>query len=213
LQRKSPIASQSSDCFIGFVSAAAAPQRLRRVTSSRRPADVSKIHSCVTKVRIFFSRERPLRIRPFWACARQKNYLKRIPFRSGALHGLQSGCSVCRRHGPIRQFFDHLFEYAGGSSRCHRQPARADPAVLRGRFRRFFRDAFCNPNRARKVKRAPGSPWLSTHTRPPISSASCAHIARPSPVPPYFLVVEVSACAKASKILFCLSIGCRFPCL
>ena len=30
-------------------------------------------------------------------------------------------------------------------------------------------------------------------------------------MPPYFLVVDVSACAKASKILFCLSIGMPIP--
>ena len=75
----------------------------------------------------------------------------------------------------------------------------------------FSVDGFCKPNRAVKWNVLPRPTWLSTHTRPPINSASCAHIASPRPVPPYFRVVEVSACAKASKILFCFSIGMPIP--
>jgi len=37
-------------------------------------------------------------------------------------------------------------------------------------------------------------PALSTHIVPPISSESRLLIARPSPVPPYLRVVELSAC-------------------
>ena len=40
---------------------------------------------------------------------------------------------------------------------------------------------------------SPGTPVLSTHTVPPISSASRRLIARPSPVPPYRRLVEASA--------------------
>ena len=41
---------------------------------------------------------------------------------------------------------------------------------------------------------------LSTQMRPPISSTSCGEMASPRPVPPYLRVVELSACANASKI-------------
>ena len=45
-----------------------------------------------------------------------------------------------------------------------------------------------------KVKVAPfPSPSLSAHMVPPISSARRFEIARPSPVPPYLRVVELSA--------------------
>mmetsp|Transcript_21123 Transcript_21123/g.82004 ORF Transcript_21123/g.82004 Transcript_21123/m.82004 type:complete len:293 (+) Transcript_21123:254-1132(+) len=43
-----------------------------------------------------------------------------------------------------------------------------------------------------KLEPCPG-PALSTHMRPPISSASSLLIARPRPVPPYLRVVEASA--------------------
>ena len=49
-----------------------------------------------------------------------------------------------------------------------------------------------------KVEPWPG-PSLSTHIRPPISSASRRLIASPSPVPPYLRVVDESACEKDWK--------------
>ena len=89
----------------------------------------------------------------------------------------------------------------GDSSHCHPRPAPAAPlqrapdrrravGVRRGRAEAGREVEACCPR--------PGS--LSTQMRPPISSTSRAEMARPSPVPPYFRVVEPSACAKASKI-------------
>jgi len=50
-----------------------------------------------------------------------------------------------------------------------------------------------------KVEPSPGV--LSTVTSPPIIRANRRLIARPSPVPPYFRVVEASACENASNSL------------
>jgi hypothetical protein len=41
--------------------------------------------------------------------------------------------------------------------------------------------------------------------------ASSLLMERPSPVPPNFLLVDPSACWKASKISFCLSSGMPMP--
>ena len=57
----------------------------------------------------------------------------------------------------------------------------------------------------------PWPAWLSSHSRPPISFTSWEQIARPSPVPPYFRVIERSACSKASKITCCFSGGMPIP--
>jgi len=59
------------------------------------------------------------------------------------------------------------------------------------------------PNLAVKknVEPLPGS--LSTHIRPPIMSTMRVQIVRPNPVPPNFLVVELSAWEKALKIACC----------
>ena len=49
--------------------------------------------------------------------------------------------------------------------------------------------------------------------RPPISSTSCAEIARPSPVPPYSRVVEASACSNGLEDpLAACPAGCRCRC-
>jgi hypothetical protein len=37
---------------------------------------------------------------------------------------------------------------------------------------------------------------LSIPIRPPIASTSCIEIANPKPLPPYFRLVELSACEK-----------------
>ncbi len=37
---------------------------------------------------------------------------------------------------------------------------------------------------------------------PPNNEVSCLHILKPKPVPPYFLVVELSAWVNRSKIVF-----------
>ena len=50
-------------------------------------------------------------------------------------------------------------------------------------------------------KTLPAPTVLSTQIRPPIMPTSCREMARPRPVPPYFLAVEVSACEKAWKSL------------
>ena len=53
--------------------------------------------------------------------------------------------------------------------------------------------------RSVNVEPRPGS--LSTVTSPPIMRANRRVIARPSPVPPYRLLVAESACANASNSL------------
>src|SRR6185503_1412338 len=54
-------------------------------------------------------------------------------------------------------------------------------------------------NSNEKVEPRPGSD--STHSLPPCISMMRREIARPSPVPPFSLVVEESACWNSSKIL------------
>ena len=51
----------------------------------------------------------------------------------------------------------------------------------------------------------------STQIRPPINSTICFEIESPSPVPPYSLVVEDSACVNFWKIASCLSRGIPIP--
>ncbi len=53
--------------------------------------------------------------------------------------------------------------------------------------------------------------WLSTHSRPSSKETNWAEIASPSPVPPYRLLVDVSACENASKMLARLSSGMPMP--
>ena len=60
-----------------------------------------------------------------------------------------------------------------------------------------------------KVLPLPGV--LSTPMAPPINSTSRAQMARPRPVPPYFRVVELSACSNGRKIADCLSAGMPMP--
>ena len=52
----------------------------------------------------------------------------------------------------------------------------------------------CRGTVNRKTDPDPGS--LSAPMLPPINSTNCLQMASPSPVPPYFLVVEPSACTK-----------------
>ena len=52
---------------------------------------------------------------------------------------------------------------------------------------------------------------LSSQISPPIIWTSRAEIARPSPVPPYLRVVDVSAWEKALKSFCCLSGGMPMP--
>src|SRR5690606_31251902 len=47
----------------------------------------------------------------------------------------------------------------------------------------------------------PSPRWESTQMRPPCISTIRLEIDRPSPVPPFFLVAELSACWNSSKIL------------
>lgn len=56
------------------------------------------------------------------------------------------------------------------------------------------------PTCAVKQNVAPLPASLSTVIFPPIISTSCAQIVNPNPVPPYFRVVEESACENASKM-------------
>ena len=101
---------------------------------------------------------------------------------------------------------------SAGWSRCRPRPAPAAP-------RRSGCGSHC-PVRLRcavasrtsgEVERAalPGS--LSTQIRPPISSTSRDEIVRPSPVPPYLRVVELSACANGSKMALALLGGMPMP--
>ena len=51
-----------------------------------------------------------------------------------------------------------------------------------------------------KLKELPRPTALSTLMLPPNNSTSRDEIVRPRPVPPYWRVVDESACAKASKM-------------
>ena len=62
-----------------------------------------------------------------------------------------------------------------------------------------------------KLKELPFLSSLSTHILPPIFSMSCFEMVRPRPVPPYFRVVELSACVKLSNIFSCFSFGIPTP--
>ena len=62
-----------------------------------------------------------------------------------------------------------------------------------------------------KLKVVPRFSWLETLISPPISSTSCLEIGKPSPVPPYFRVVEVSACSNGAKILPRFSLAMPIP--
>ena len=53
--------------------------------------------------------------------------------------------------------------------------------------------------------------WLVTLSSPPISSTNSFDTDRPSPVPPYCLVVEPSACTNDSKIRCWSSLGTPMP--
>ena len=53
-----------------------------------------------------------------------------------------------------------------------------------------------SPNLAVKWNVEPLPSSLSIAILPPIASTSCIEIARPKPVPPYFRLVEPSACEK-----------------
>ena len=69
--------------------------------------------------------------------------------------------------------------------------------------------AVCKPKRAVKwsVLALPCS--LSTRNLPAIMRTSLEEIVSPNPRPPYLLVMELSACAKTSKNIFCLLGGYR----
>ena len=59
------------------------------------------------------------------------------------------------------------------------------------------------PKRSVKWNVLPRPTSLSSSMVPPIISTNLAEIARPSPVPPYLRVVEVSAWEKARKSFCC----------
>jgi hypothetical protein len=66
-------------------------------------------------------------------------------------------------------------------------------------MKRFFgsRSALPMPNHTVKMNVLPLPYSLSAQMLPSIISTSFLEMERPRPVPPYFRVVEVSACAKA----------------
>src|ERR1700730_4165989 len=67
------------------------------------------------------------------------------------------------------------------------------------------------PRRAVKWNELPFPSSLSTQIRPPSISVNRCEIVRPSPVPPYLRVVELSAWVKEEKISFCLSGAMPMP--
>ena len=64
---------------------------------------------------------------------------------------------------------------------------------------------------AREVERAAAAVLALDPERPPIASTSRVEMLRPRPVPPYFRVVEPSACLKGSKMCACWSAGMPMP--
>ena len=67
------------------------------------------------------------------------------------------------------------------------------------------------PNRAVKWNELPRPGALSTQIRPCIASTRRAEMVSPSPVPPYWRVMEPSAWENASKISFCFSGAMPMP--
>ncbi len=68
-----------------------------------------------------------------------------------------------------------------------------------------------NAQRISQEKTLPRPSWLSTQIRPPISSINRLAMASPNPVPPYFPVIEGSACVNFSKIVNCFSGAIPIP--
>ena len=62
-----------------------------------------------------------------------------------------------------------------------------------------------------RVRVAPWPASLSSQMRPPIISTSSLATAKPSPVPPYFRLAELSACSKALKMRSRRSAGMPIP--
>src|SRR5690348_4944763 len=67
------------------------------------------------------------------------------------------------------------------------------------------------PRLAVKLKQVPFPTTLVTEISPPCNSTRRLTIERPRPVPPYFRVVEESACAKLEKMTPSLSLGIPMP--
>ena len=63
----------------------------------------------------------------------------------------------------------------------------------------------------KRVKVLPCPEVLSSLISPPSSLATSREIDRPRPVPPYFRLVDVSACWNGSKMIWCLSGGMPMP--
>jgi len=74
-----------------------------------------------------------------------------------------------------------------------------------------FSTSGCKSNCAVNQKVLPLPSSLSIPISPPMSSTSCLDIVVPSPVPPYFRVVEPSAWEKLSKIVPCFSLAIPIP--
>ncbi len=66
---------------------------------------------------------------------------------------------------------------------------------------RFAEAAVSLVKSSSKEKTVPRPGSLSTSMLPPMNSTSLLEMLRPSPVPPYFLVIELSACENAANIL------------
>ena len=87
---------------------------------------------------------------------------------------------------------------------------RREP-VKRGNIRRDRRRALVQVQRRSEMEGASLAGLLSTQMRPPIISTMRREMHSPRPVPPYFRVVEQSACSNRLKIRACCSSGMPIP--
>ena len=105
-----------------------------------------------------------------------------------------------------------------GRSSARRRPGarRRSAAAADGRRRRLGlargRDGGVRLRQVQRERAAAGRACSTSRISPPSSRDSSRLMARPRPVPPYLRLVRPSACWNASKMICCLSAGCRCRC-
>ena len=201
--------SNSSDWRTGLLRYASIPAFRASAMSPRRPIDVSMMRRADARAGS-----------DLIACATW------MPFISGIIMSritrskgscFEAVCMASRAAGPLSTQTSRMLHPVTKWWSSSRLVALSSTTRTRRpcRSRAFDAEASSTlvvlPKRAvnQNVEPMPGT--LSTPIAPPIISASCFAIARPSPVPPYFRVVEPSACVKAVKILARVSSSIPIP--
>ena len=131
------------------------------------------------------------------------------------MNGLSALAGVLQRRERLKAIRGHAGLHAPGGKRLIQHPPigrivihnqnRHAVQTSPARFASAVTPALARPNRAVKWKVLPLPGSLSTQIRPCIMATRRDEIVNPRPVPPNRRVVELSACAKASKMSCCLS--------